>query len=485
MPIPSSSLDFNTRIWSHPLKKTLVKGCLNGKQVSYQNGWQINGVPVKNPKSVYKIKALFLQIGHWLKMAFSPPYRRKYQKAINTLNELQKKPSSIQKTKKQATIIQPPQQPVNHARLQEIDRELQEIGNRMDRETENFIKTKTALVNNLADYEVGKENIQTYLEYRKKPLSSITTLFNRQEAETINNCLKILNKLKHIEADWKTLKLQELERLLQWHKESIELTINELKNNEEAFKELEKELDEKMAQLNAEKNQLQLQPTPPLPTQQVVAPLALDQVDKTPDTGPFNIHAKAFFDYLKRNGSSEFAELWEKLLNNFALTQNGWDFITSFSRDKKNCQLKFKEPICIWISSLDENGQEDPPGGVIFVLGNNNQNKLTFTLTSQVMNISDGYQMLVKTPGWAATILRMLFITPPPFLTAQTTRIDFKNHKKVGITAKAYKKSKTREKSMTELWLNWGQKAEVIIQQPGVSLEEQNKTFLDKKASRS
>ncbi|MGK5594475.1 MAG: hypothetical protein ACSNEK_03850 [Parachlamydiaceae bacterium] len=476
-------LDFNANIWSDPVKKALVRGHLSGKKVTYHNGWKIGGKAVLEGRKSHRLKTIFLQIAHWLKSTFSPHYRHEYRNTIKALTKLQQKSPSLQKTQRQAnTVIRPTQPPPNHGRLQEIDHELQEIAERIDQETKKFAEKKATLLQERADYEVGKENIQTYLTYRKEHLNPIKTFFNRQQAEKMRNCLHILSELDHIQADLKALPIQDLERLLRFHEEGIGIKGDELRTEETAFRNLEKELDEQTAALNTEKDQLNSQNilSPQIQkgvTSQVelAAPLPADLKS--------NIHAKAFFNYLRKNGSTEFAKLWEKLLNNFAI-KNDWNFIKSFSCSKNNCVLTFNEPISIWISSLNENGQEDPPGGVIFVFGNNDQNTFTFTMTNKVMNISGGYQMLVKTPEWAVKILKW-FMSPPAFLTAHTTRIDFKNLLKVGITAKAYKKSKTREKTIKELQKNWGSKAEVIAKVPGLSLDQQNRAFIEKKARRT
>lgn len=181
-----------------------------------------------------------------------------------------------------------------------------------------------------------------------------------------------------------------------------------------------------------------------------------------------NKEANAFFTALEKNCHKDLADLWKNLLFNFQ-PQHGSNFVTSFKRTKNSYVLQLHRELKVWISSKNEEGKEDPLGGVIFLLGRKDS-KIELTIQKSKMTFKKGFEMFLMTPVWARSIPLI-----PTFLIAETKYIEYNNSQNVIIAGKAWGKTKLRTKTIDDLKQNWGKNAKVL---PLSKKDKQNEEFI-------
>lgn len=199
-----------------------------------------------------------------------------------------------------------------------------------------------------------------------------------------------------------------------------------------------------------------------LPAKAVSVPLPISS------SSSLNKEATAFFTTLEKYCNKDLADLWNNLLNNFQ-PQHGSNFIQSFKKTKTAYELHLKRELKVWISSKNEEGKEDPLGGVIFLLGRKDS-KIEFTLQKSKMTFKKGFEMFLMTPEWARNIPLI-----PTFLIAETKYIEFNDATNVAIAGRAWGKTKLRIKTIDELKQNWGKNAKVL---PISKKDKQNENFI-------
>lgn len=177
--------------------------------------------------------------------------------------------------------------------------------------------------------------------------------------------------------------------------------------------------------------------------------------------------SQQFLSYIQKEVGEEAKNLWQVLLQHF-LNVLQEDKLHSISPTGKPHQylLLFKEPLRMWMHSTDEKGNEDPQGGIIFMLGSNlykdrknpKDTTMKVTFVKRKMKFEHGLEIFAKTPDWARLLT---FGRIGKFDTSYVDEF-YQTGDQYSTLVRWGIGKKERAKSTQEILDNWGTKGEVL-----------------------
>ena len=156
-------------------------------------------------------------------------------------------------------------------------------------------------------------------------------------------------------------------------------------------------------------------------------------------------------------------EVWELLFNKFEAKLGG-DVIKAWDCDPNgNFTLTLNKPLRMWVPSTDENGIEDPVGGVVLMLGNDN-----LEVKGKLVSKGNGTGTMKFEDGFYCFVEKVLPVLGRKRVQPNIFTLDYKNKDDVtfgaGITLPVIGKiEQGRKKSIDNLKTNWTQNGEIFV----------------------
>ena len=147
---------------------------------------------------------------------------------------------------------------------------------------------------------------------------------------------------------------------------------------------------------------------------------------------------------IKTHANKDLGDIWGKLMNKVGGDQN----VLSWTQTGDTFTMKVTQPLKMWVPSTDDQGKEDPPGGVIMLLGKES-NEVKIKLSSEGMEFVSGFSC---------------FVIKKPFgeVEANIFRLKYNGHNAIMFTAGKKTPwplgeiSRERQKTYDNLMQNWG-----------------------------
>lgn len=483
-------LDFkSSTAWRLPLERTLVKHAMKlvHHKITLENEtWKIDGCPVdaECQKRLSKIVWACVVILHMFKNLMFKSYRKKFHRAVTTLECLQSKAkAAVQaekvksiknaETKKKALLSSQEhlgkalqEAEAEKAKLEKFKTDFQEKEASKKKSIEKHSSLKQMLeicCQKKAELERGwglglfsdrKEKLEAEINELQAKLNKepdfISIRFERMNSSEMHAMVerqeeKIKNSSEQLEAitrkyEQKLSKKQE--KAEKTDKDLSEFTIALEKAQEEFFK-IAPEIRRSLRDF--ERQNVRFAP-------QIAANNGIGKVEEIKHNPELD-----FIDFLNLH-NSDFANLFSALFNNFK-NKLQKEIVRDF-KDLGNGsgEIYFTGLHRMWLSSKDKNGKEDPKGGIILRLGDNPSRSIKFSINANNIQFEDGFNMTVKVNFWIGLLVGMKDFISPKIAYLKSGR---SNH--LILAATAMKHTREREKTLDELITNWGEKGVVVM----------------------
>lgn len=487
-------LDFKTvSLWRYPIERTLVKQAMKQTphKITLENEtWKIEGCPVdsESQKRLSNIALAWKLVLHWTKFIFSK-YRKKFHFAVLTLENLQNQAKAALEAEKVKTLknaeskkkaLINSQEHLAKA-LQEAEGEktkLEKFKKAFEEQEESkkkVIEKHQGLQKKLENYWIQKKDLEA-----KK---TIVSFFSGDNTKALEKEVKELGEALNKETEFASIRFErmasaEIIPMIQHQKEEVIKIENEVSSLRERFnkklikkqekvEKTEKELSDFTTALEkAEQEFLKISPAIRQSLNDPEAQknkLYLDTISTKNASVNFqkNTCEIEFLNFLSQF-NQHFALLFANLFNNFKQTL-GPNIVTSFQDlGGGNGAVYFNDTLRMWLSSKDKNNVEDPKGGVVFRLGDNQNHLLKFKISGGKLEFIEGFKMSVKVNGWIRVLLRLTGKKVEEFIDPNVDFLHFKNENAVILSASKFGHSKPRTKTFNDLMENWGQNGKVL-----------------------
>lgn len=431
--------------WISPLERTLIKAARKHQAIAYNcKVWTVEGkaVNLQEKKPLSALTFLFVAIIHELKKLFSCPYRRHFKNAIALLDKIQNDALIKFKTDLGETAVKAKEVALEAARQQQVEMEEKVVAEKAKMASIGFYYTelkqeKLALFHKHKHFEQLKTGyVSAREDYEKRGLAK----YNAFDTETKNlkevmlRALEALQKVPDLSSvAFDQLSLETLKEQVRSHTVQCKQLAEEIHALEEKFAvdrkhfasdlesfeeassastsqivEKEKELEKAEQRLEETKIKAEIVARGGAPAP-ITAEDLVELERKIEILRSRNQEAAKFFDHIRKHlkvhdGEGCIAKLWEALFTNWPT-----DTINSCKIYRDGTfELNLKKPLRIWFFSTNEKNEPYPEGGVVF----NFDNKISFAIDKNQLNIKSGISTFVKTPDWAFKYLRKEFAVP-------------------------------------------------------------------------
>lgn len=467
----------------------------------------------ENRLSPWKVRAE--KIKHFFKKIFSPKYKMVFEAVVNKLEEAR---SVYAKSAQKVMVVS--------SDLLQVDKSisleqahLDELHNKLKTllaEKDDLLKTAPeeimAISERIRELLLKHDELTHYLKTRKnlqeqriehqKEISAIRRFFGMKDEKTkiIESAEKAIHdefpeyrekSIEGLDAELKSLegKIETARNELDEKTKDSKLPLNQkLKSIVEVelqIQSLEKKIGlEKKAQAKLHsqweklpsdlKNLIEIPDVPltnarieksalPIPERQLnndAPQKAIALQEKLPDNPA---PTQQFLEQIGNKTNPETKQIWSALLNRFKEAY-GEDMVSQTYVNGNTITLKTKEKLMLWLSSTDEKGVQDPPGGVVLVLGDNPSHTVQFNIADNGrLEFQDGFTLVTKTPiyarllgiKWAVPKILSLTISPEQKSVEIT----------VGMHIRGKIQKRSRKKTIQEIVNSWGSQNVVITRQ--------------------
>lgn len=208
--------------------------------------------------------------------------------------------------------------------------------------------------------------------------------------------------------------------------------------------------------------------------QEAKAPVEVENAAPVAENIPLSEASNQFLDALGAQTNQETKALWWGFLQHFA-NVNKEDLVAKCEVKGNMINVQFKEKLMMWMLPKDEKThEEDPPGGVVLVLGGNTKRELQIEVKKDgLIKFKEGFNLITKTPSYAAWI-------PGVKAWACATIYDQKvNSSYSTVTAGKGSFSKTKNTPTYVTQEAWSKNGYVITDAEGETLTDSNAKAAD------
>lgn len=212
------------------------------------------------------------------------------------------------------------------------------------------------------------------------------------------------------------------------------------------------------------------------PAQEVTETASIDNVEQNSAQEVDGKNSKEAMEKLAKSTNAAFKVVFEVLLDKFNKAFNE-DVVESSNVVKDELTIKFKKPLRIWINSVNEEGVQEPRGGIVFMFGHNESKELKIKCQKNVIKFENGFSVFSRVPDSVSNKIKEAmggdWITPSfKDMTLSTTKSEihfrpdtdalFSKSLGMRLLMKLVPEKYTkRTKSIEEIKKNWG-KGEVV-----------------------
>lgn len=405
-------------LWRFQLEKALMKPLMKKPTASVKYNiqkkmWEINGrfVSCNDSKISSSCTANLQYVFHKIGLCFSKSYQRKFNdarmKLMNAQLIAQKEISHNEQSvssRKQGLITTVSAAEKAKAKTLELQKA---IDQKRINDFENYRMTHLALKSRL-------EKQKAVIETLERMLLVFTT--SRKALEKIVREMKIFPSFRKVdflalsENEVQDILLVQQKKLKPLQKELEDLTHNRTQS-QVIFQDQAHLYALKAEQLGNQCKVIYNSSLVPPPNKKLPSQVSVPNLEITPISPlSLNDHTEAFLNAIHKYIGRDLEQLWRKLLMKF-LNKYQEDFLSScFEVEPHVFEFNFKAPLRIWVPLKTLEGVEEPPGGVVLMLGHNGysnepQNfkmRLDFKIPN-TMTFDYGAELFAKTPEWAYT----------------------------------------------------------------------------------
>lgn len=465
--------------WRDPLALKLCRELMKkpSQPISYdceKGVWTLNGRKVSfgKKKVLSKFAAKCIHFFHNLKCCLSKSYRKKFKLVLLNLEAVQKK-SLYEASLKEQELLERQNQLLESAK--KVEKTIQQSSalkqkaqeKKVRAESEFQIKTQTV-----------DEQIASYTTY-KSLLDQLAIAKRDSDTKKQSNLISSLEKEQpRSKIDFTSLEGDELNKMIARQGEKLSELAKEKETQKQEFEKgqaiLQAEQQSYAAQeAEAEKTITEIRQSPlfntPIKKPQSPALGTTASPIATPPTPPpsFGQATLRFLTLIQSHLGERSYLLWQALFKKI-MERTGIDHLLSIKQTQPGLyELKFREPLRIWLHAKDEKGHDDPQGGVVFKLGSNlyNNRPNDFTLKVSVndkdtLNFHDGLEIYCRAPRWAK---KMTLNKIPDKVTTNVLEFKVRKNDKFSQKAKWSIFPKERTKTFEQLLESWSTKAKVLL----------------------
>lgn len=457
------NLQSDVSLWRFRLERTLVQALMtdNTQSLCYDidaQQWLLNGKAVRVRLGVHsKIATFFAYFFHRIRICCSPGQRKRFAIAKAVLNVAQANSMQAISQKNLAAVVKPPPVMVK-AECNPVSALNETLANEKQR-------ILAATLHKLEEHD--KE-----CEQEIELLKTLNAYYVARQSGTSAECQNLGDALKKYTA----LRLAPLPKLTL---QNLELIIAKTEERIEA-------LQQKTTLIHRDCNMLllQLDVTAQTYKQRFGAPDSISPAAKVlskPNESAFvdadqpgikpvlNAPTQLLLSHIHAHLGAEGHAIWLTLFERFA--KEFPDNVESYVESDGSYLLQLRQPMRIWLLSTDENGKEDPIGGIVMSLGSNvsgnnpDDYSIRLNFSPHLMQISHGLEIFVQAP-WYVPLITFGKIKANVLMTTAVTEFKALGGQQFSMKAVKYigliPFSKARTKSYEQFLDNWGKLGEVL-----------------------